>query len=74
MQSCNTPCTGTEYPIHMGTVPLKEEEEEEVREDTRAAFFCMFSIAKLPFEGSELINQFLAQLKSQDSLNTITII
>ena len=29
MQSCNTPCTGTEYPIHMGTVPLKEEEEEE---------------------------------------------
>ena len=30
MQSCNTPCTGTEYPIHMGTVPLKEEEEEEL--------------------------------------------
>ena len=28
MQSCNTPCTGTEYPIHMGTVPLKEEEED----------------------------------------------
>ena len=32
MQSCNTPCTGTEYPIHMGTVPLKEEEEEEEEE------------------------------------------
>ena len=31
MQSCNTPCTGTEYPIHMGTVPLKEEEEEIIK-------------------------------------------